>query len=229
MPILNAWSSVLTYSRWRGNATLSGVPALRMGISRRASKSPQEPKRAWFRDGKIAPKRNWNHSKGAIGDNTSSQALTPSKSCQLTLANWQSKRLLLDNLANVAAANALYANSQSLVLSAWKFDFHSLQVRAELTASDAGDLGTNTAQVLRFTANFNAITKRCGFRADITLTGHQSAPTASKNASFSYYFLSGYDRVTRLSLKTYILLPVSGRLNRSEEYTRFAVSHNAKH
>ena len=148
----------------------------------------------------------------------------------LALADWQRKWLLLDDFAYIAASNALDADAQRFMFAAWQLNLYRLQIGTELSTCDAGDFCSNTAQILCFTTNFDAISKRCGFRTNITLTGHQSAPTASKNAfRYSIIILSGYDRVTRLRLKTYILSPVAGGLNRTEEYTRFTNSHNAKH
>jgi hypothetical protein len=83
------------------------------------------------------------------------------------------ERLRLDRLANDTTADALHANSQRLVFTVRRCDVDFLQVGDEFSASDAGDFGTDTAQVLGLTAGFDAVAHVDFLAARFTLPCHR--------------------------------------------------------
>ncbi len=57
------------------------------------------------------------------------------------------------------------------MFTAGQLHFDGLQIRAELASGDASYLRTHTAQILGLTTDLDAVTKRRGLSANITLTG----------------------------------------------------------
>lgn len=92
-----------------------------------------------------------------------------------SLGSWQRKRLCLNGLGDSSAANTLRANSHPANFSGWRRNLDALQVRAEFAFGDAGDFGTNTAQVLGHTANFNLFPAQRLFATNFTFPSHSYA------------------------------------------------------
>lgn len=78
-----------------------------------------------------------------------------------------------DCFANDSASQALHADSHRFVGAVGQGDVDLLQVRFELSSRDASDFGTNTTQVLRFTASFDAIAHLDFLAANFALAGHE--------------------------------------------------------
>lgn len=69
--------------------------------------------------------------------------------------SWDLEWFGFDSLFDAAATDALDTDFHRLGAATWLLNANSLQVGSELSACDTGFLGTNTAQVLRFTASLN--------------------------------------------------------------------------
>lgn len=72
----------------------------------------------------------------------------------------QRKRLVANRFANASAANALNAHTHGADFAARERSLDVLKVGGEATLGDPGDLGTDTAQVLCFTACFYLVANR---------------------------------------------------------------------
>ena len=103
---------------------------------------------------------------------TENIVLTHSKS----LFSWQHKWLLLDRLANSAAADALNADLHALSPALGQSSSDSLQIGAELATCDSGLLCTDTTQVFGFTACFNRVACRSSLATNFTNACHDPIP-----------------------------------------------------
>jgi hypothetical protein len=95
---------------------------------------------------------------------------------QFRIAWIQGEWLSLDRFADRTTANALRTHSDRSISTRWKRNLHTLQVGFELSASDAGDLGTNSAQILRFTAGLDRIPDSRALPAHLTFSSHNNVP-----------------------------------------------------
>lgn len=90
------------------------------------------------------------------------------------LGGGQFEWLLPDGSSHCATSQALHANANSLVAAIGFGNADSLQIRTELPTRDSGDLGTDTTEVLRFTASLDTISDLRLLSADFTFSGHRN-------------------------------------------------------
>ena len=92
------------------------------------------------------------------------------------LFGWRHEWLLLDRLANSAAADALHAYFHALGSTLGESRSDSLKVGAELATRDSSLLRTDTAQVFGFTACFNRVACRSSLATNFTNACHDPIP-----------------------------------------------------
>lgn len=86
------------------------------------------------------------------------------------------KWFLLYCLANTSATNALCADSHGFHAAVWSRCPDFLQVWSKVTSGFSGDFGTNTAEILRFTASLDRVTFLRAFSANVTPACHDCIP-----------------------------------------------------
>lgn len=89
----------------------------------------------------------------------------------------QLERSLLDGLANDPLLQAASADINGAIGTVWGRDLDALQVWLELTTGDAGDLRTNTAQVLSLTTGLDLITHALFLVAKLALSHRSNSLT----------------------------------------------------
>lgn len=82
------------------------------------------------------------------------------------------KRSIPHDLRHTARTDALRASVDGLVRAVGRGDTNTLEVGLKLAARDAGDLGTDTAEVFFLTAGRHGVAHLGAFATHFTLTGH---------------------------------------------------------
>lgn len=88
-------------------------------------------------------------------------------------AGGELERGVANSLGHGAAAEALRAGADRGVGSVGSRDADALQVGFELASRNAGHLGADAPQILRFTANRHAVAQHGCFTANLAMHGHR--------------------------------------------------------
>lgn len=114
---------------------------------------------------------------GLLGDPTRGRLLLPRGR-----GGSQLEGASLDRLANQSLTDAACANHRRFTRSVRGIHFDRLQVGAKLSSADAGDLGTNAAQVFGLTTSLNLVAHFGTLSANRTAASHD--PTSTSLQSF---------------------------------------------
>lgn len=92
------------------------------------------------------------------------------------------ERLLLNGLLHEPAADTACADFHPFGAATWKCHTNSLKIGAKLTTCLSGNLCTDTAEILRFTASFNAVAHLRTLATNFTNTSHDESRITNLNS-----------------------------------------------